>query len=141
MDDVSLNTFDGKLYSNGSGGISSSTDGINWTAELTGTSLNGKSKLAFNSRGVIVSRGDMGTWFLGNFNTFPPQASSDDLNGVSNSTGFFGGAGSPSRFSGQQSSSNYYIAGDGIEGFGAGNAVGVFGGNGMSGGVRLRWTA
>jgi hypothetical protein len=141
MTDVALNTFDGKLYSTGANGISSSTDGITWTAELTGVGLTGKSKLAFNSRGVLVARGSLGIWFLANYNATPPQASSDDINGVSNTTGFFGGAGSPARFSGQQSSSNYFIAGDSIEGFGGGNAVGVFGGNGMSGGVRLRWTA
>jgi hypothetical protein len=139
--DMALNTFDGKIYAHGSNGISSSTDGINWTTELTGVSITGKSKLGFIPEGVLVARGSSGVWLLGNYNTFPPQACLDDLNGVSNTTGFFGGAGSPARFSGQQSSSNYYIAGDGIEGFGAGNAVGVFGGNGMSGGVRLRWTA
>jgi hypothetical protein len=141
MTDVALNTLDGKLYSNGADGISSSTDGITWTSELTGVSITGKSKLAFNSRGVLVARGTLGTWLLGNYNTTPPQASNDDLNGVSNSNGMFGGAGSPARYSSQQSSSNYFISGDGIDGFGAGNATGVIGGNGMSGGVRLRWTA
>jgi hypothetical protein len=141
MTDVALNTFDGKLYSNGASGISSSTDGITWTEELTGVSLTGKSKLAFNAQGVLVARGSLGIWLLGNYNATPPQASLDDLNGMSNANGMFGGAGSPAKYSGSQSSTNYFIAGDSIEGFGGGNAVGVLGGNGMSGGVRLRWTA
>jgi hypothetical protein len=141
MTDVALNTFDGKLYSNGSGGISSSTDGITWTSELTGVSLTGKSKLSFNNQGVLVARGSLGIWLLGNYNTTPPQASLDDLNGMGQSNGQYGGAGSPAKYLFNYQSSNYFMPGNGVDGFGGGDAVGVLGGNGMSGGVILRWIA
>ena len=142
MSDVALNTFDGKIYSNGSGGISSSTDGVNWTTELTGVSITGKAKLAFNSRGVLVARGTEGLWFLGNYRTIVPPASLLDVSGTYNTNQFFGGAGSPARMTMNMNDQRTFLVGDSVEGFGGGDAgPGTIGGNGMSGGVRLRWIA
>jgi hypothetical protein len=138
MTDILWHSTENKYYCWGSNGIATSTDGITWTVELTGFSL-GKASVVESPYGVLCARGSNGIWLWGNYIAKCPPASADDLNGAYNTNGFFGGAGGFARLSSNPSSNNFYVSGEGIDGYGAGNAVSGFGSNGNQGAVILKW--
>jgi len=138
MSDILWNPFDSKYYAWGSNGMSSSTDGITWTTEFTGVSL-GRSACAASIYGILVSRGEA-LWLWGNYVATSAVASQSDIYGITNVSNMFGGAGSPAKYVTNMNGQNYFMPGNGIDGYGEGDSRGRFGGNGNSGGVILKWT-